>query len=175
MPFGCSSSCSLLFYYFHQSGVVPRSVLSSKKAINHPLQITDRSTPPVYSARFLNTLWHLTCSTSTSTTFCTISKKGHAKRSLPCCLRTLQGIQVQASKLILYCWTFQRPLTRLTTQSSSELHQYGIRGTALSWIRAFTGNRSQTVVLEGEESGSVPVTSGCPRGQSWGLSCSLYT
>ena len=43
-----------------------------------------------------------------------------------------------------------------------KLHQYGIRGTALAWIRAFLGNRSQMVVLEGEESGSVPVTSGVP-------------
>ena len=43
-----------------------------------------------------------------------------------------------------------------------ELHKYGIRGNALNWIRAFLGNRSQTVVLDGEESGSVPVTSGMP-------------
>ena len=42
-----------------------------------------------------------------------------------------------------------------------KLHQYGIRGNALSWIRAFRGNRSQTVVLEGE---SVQVTSGVPQG-----------
>ena len=41
-------------------------------------------------------------------------------------------------------------------------HQYGIRGTALAWI-TLLGNRSQTVVLEGEESGSVPVTSGVPQ------------
>ena len=34
-----------------------------------------------------------------------------------------------------------------------KLHQYGIRGNALSWIRAFLGNRSQTVLIEGEESG----------------------
>ena len=40
-----------------------------------------------------------------------------------------------------------------------KLHQYGIRGNALAWIRAFLGNRSQTVVLDREESGSVPVTS----------------
>ena len=45
-------------------------------------------------------------------------KKSHVKHSLPCCLRNLQGIQVQASKLILYYWTSRRPLTRLTTQSS---------------------------------------------------------
>ena len=40
-----------------------------------------------------------------------------------------------------------------------KLHQYGIRGHALAWIRAFLGKRSQTVVLESKESGSVPVTS----------------
>ena len=49
-----------------------------------------------------------------------------------------------------------------------KLHQYGIRGNALSWIRAFLGNRSQTVVLEGEESGSVPMTSGVPQGSFLG-------
>ena len=42
-----------------------------------------------------------------------------------------------------------------------KLHQYGIRGRhALGWIPAFLGNRSQSVVLDGEESESVPVTSG---------------
>ena len=89
-------------------------------------------------------------------------EKGHAKHSLklPCWSRTLQGMQMQASKLILYCWTSRRPLIRLIWK----LHQYGIRGNALSWIRAFLGNRSLTVVLEGEESGSIPVTSGVPKG-----------
>ena len=49
-----------------------------------------------------------------------------------------------------------------------KLHQYGIRGNALSWIQAFLGNRSQTVVIEGEESGSVPVSSGVPQGSVLG-------
>ena len=49
-----------------------------------------------------------------------------------------------------------------------KLHQYGIRGHALAWIRAFLCNRSQTVVLEGEESGSVPVTTGVPKGSVLG-------
>ena len=48
-----------------------------------------------------------------------------------------------------------------------KLHQYGIRGNALSWIRAFLGNRLQMVVIEGEESESVPMSSGVP--QSWDL------
>ena len=49
-----------------------------------------------------------------------------------------------------------------------KLHQYGIRGHALVWIRAFLGNRSQTVVREGEESRSVPVTSGVHQGSVLG-------
>ena len=43
-----------------------------------------------------------------------------------------------------------------------------IRGNALAWIRAFLRNRSQTVVLDGEESGSVPITSGVPQGSVLG-------
>ena len=49
-----------------------------------------------------------------------------------------------------------------------KLHQYGIRGNALSWIRAFLDNRLQTVIIEGEESGSVPVSSGVPQGSVLG-------
>ena len=45
-----------------------------------------------------------------------------------------------------------------------KLRQYGIRGNVLFLILAFLGNRSQTVVIKGEESGSVPVSSGVPQG-----------
>ena len=41
-----------------------------------------------------------------------------------------------------------------------KLHQYGVRGDILTWIKSFLANRSQTVVLDNEHSDSVPVTSG---------------
>ena len=51
-----------------------------------------------------------------------------------------------------------------------KLHQHRIKGKALGWIWAFLalGNRSQSVILEGEESGSVPVASGVPQGSVLG-------
>ena len=44
-----------------------------------------------------------------------------------------------------------------------KLHQYGICGRELAWIRAFLGSRSKQVVIDGEESESIPVTSGVPQ------------
>ena len=49
-----------------------------------------------------------------------------------------------------------------------KLHQYGIRGKVLSWIQTFLGNRSQWVVIDGEESDSIPVNSGIPQGSVLG-------
>ena len=45
-----------------------------------------------------------------------------------------------------------------------KLQKYGIRGNVLGWVRAFLDGRSQRVVVEDEESGSVPVTAGVPQG-----------
>ena len=44
-----------------------------------------------------------------------------------------------------------------------KLHQHGVRGNTLSWIKAFLTWRSQTVVLEGESSSEIPVHSGDPK------------
>ena len=45
-----------------------------------------------------------------------------------------------------------------------KLNHYRIRGPILQWIQSFLENRSQQVILEGQESSPVKVTSGVPQG-----------
>ena len=45
-----------------------------------------------------------------------------------------------------------------------KLSQHGVKGNLLNWIRAFLLGRTQAVVLDGERSPEVPVTSGVPQG-----------
>ena len=49
-----------------------------------------------------------------------------------------------------------------------KLPQYGIRGHVLDWVRAFLGSRSKWVVIDGDESESIPVTSSVPQGSVLG-------
>ena len=49
-----------------------------------------------------------------------------------------------------------------------KLGWYGIRGSALAWIKEFLAGRTQKVVLDGEESPSSPVISGVPQGSVLG-------
>ena len=49
-----------------------------------------------------------------------------------------------------------------------KLHNYGIGSNVLGWICAFLGDQTQRVVVGGEESDSVPVSSGVPQGSVLG-------
>ena len=49
-----------------------------------------------------------------------------------------------------------------------KLHRFGINNDVISWIKSFLSNRTQKVVLDGEESESCPVMSGVPQGSVLG-------
>jgi len=47
-----------------------------------------------------------------------------------------------------------------------KLHDYGIRGPALKWVKGFLDNRHQSVIVNGSSCEPIPVSSGVPQGSS---------
>ena len=61
-----------------------------------------------------------------------------------------------------------KPLTKLLMKNASKIHFNGIRGNTLNWIKDFLDNRNQSVLLNGSNSDSIPVSSGVPQGSVLG-------
>ena len=49
-----------------------------------------------------------------------------------------------------------------------KMHNYGVRGQTLKWIKSFLDNRLQSVVLNSTSSEAIPVSSGVPQGSVLG-------
>ena len=87
----------------------------------------------------------------------------------------VQDIARNASKGNLILLDFSKVFYRVNhSKSIWKLHQYVIRSNVLCWVQAFLSNRFPSVVVDGEESDSVPVCSGVPRAQYSGRSCSSF-
>ena len=63
---------------------------------------------------------------------------------------------------------FSKAFYKVAHEKLLKLHQYGIRGDTLNWIKDFLDNRKQTVVINGINSDEVPVSSGVSQGSVLG-------
>ena len=94
------------------------------------------------------------------------------KRELICLLLFTCNYVVSVWRGFLLLWVLGMGYVILLWYSLSLpliiIHQYGIRGDTLNWIKDFLGNRKQTVVINGINSDEVPVSSGDPQGSVLG-------
>ena len=74
------------------------------------------------------------------------------------------------SKLISFCLTkFSKAFDKVSHEKLAiKLHDYGIRGPALKWVKGFLDNRHQSVIVNGSSSEPIPVSSGVPQGSVLG-------
>ena len=96
-------------------------------------------------------------------------KGGLGKPSSFSLLKSLPVLTTQGRQTDLILLDFSKAFDRVNHMKLlHKLHQHGVRGNTLSWIKAFLSGRSQTVVLEGESSSEIPVNSGVPQGSVLG-------
>ena len=64
---------------------------------------------------------------------------------------------------------FSKALDKVSHEKLAlKLHDYGIRGPALKWVKGFLDNRHQSVIVNGSSSEPILVSSGVPQGSVLG-------
>ena len=86
--------------------------------------------------------------------------------SSSCWAMIFSNPSIRKSKLISFCLTSARPLMKSATRNL--LLNYGIRGSALKWVKVFLDNCHQSVIVNGSSSEPIPVSSGVPQGSVLG-------
>ena len=104
----------------------------------------------------------LNCSTGSG-------KRDPARHNSSCSLTNLLKTCSSVNRQTLSSLILAKPLIKLLMKKLLlKLHFYGIRGNTLNWIKDFLDNRKQSVLLNGSNSDSIPVSSGVPQGSVLG-------